>query len=77
MSHDNIVDFPGDTVADVPVGKVLAGAMDAGLKTIIIIGECTDSPYYASSTANIAEMLLQIEMFKRDLLERQHKRDFG
>lgn len=65
-----IVSFPGGTMADVPVENVLNGAVNADLKEAIVIGRDQDGePFYASSLGDAGHILLEIEKFKKVLME--------
>lgn len=67
---DNVVQLDVATLNDIPVDDVLEAAKSEKLSQVIILGSRDDgSTYYASSTSDIAEMLLQIEIFKRQILE--------
>lgn len=55
------------TTLDVPVENVLANC--TGLDQVIVIGLKGDEAYYASSQADIASTLLQVELFKQFLLD--------
>jgi len=69
------VQFLGvETTLDVPPGRVLQRAIDAGLEQVIVIGIGADGPYHASSTADSAEIIFRMELFKRELLERAARR---
>lgn len=67
---DNVVDFTGTTFADVPVENVLDGAKKEGLDLVFVIGLHPDSDevYSASSTGDVAEILLLLERWKHKLL---------
>ena len=68
---DNVIDFTGYTVGDIPPDSVLEGATGK-LKRVIIIGvEDTDDMkyYFATSGGSNAEVLWDVEQFKLFLLE--------
>lgn len=67
---NNVIQLDIDTMQDIPVENVLGSAKEEKLQHCILLGSREDgSTYYASTTSDIAEMLLQIEIFKRQLLE--------
>jgi hypothetical protein len=67
--EDNIVDFPGGTLLDIPVDKVLEGAKEASLDQVVIIGSRSDgSTYLAFSTSDLYQILWFLENAKMDVL---------
>lgn len=65
-----VVDFSGPTLLDIPPEKVLTGAIESGLTMCIVIGECADGEiYHASSTSDLAALILALEMCKHELLK--------
>ena len=65
-----VVDFGGPTSLDIPPDKVLAGAQGQNLSMVMVIGECADGElYYASSTSDLAALILALEMCKHELLK--------
>jgi len=70
MSDDNVVDFDGYTVGDVPVEKVLDGAKEGIKGEVVIIGEgVEDMLYFASSSGDATKVLWLLEQAKLRLLE--------
>ncbi len=65
-----VLQFEGETTLDIPPDRILSGAIESKLESVIVIGENANGFYFASSTADIPSILFSIEMFKRDLLER-------
>jgi len=66
----DVVDFDGPTLLDIPPEKVLQGAMKTDLATVIVIGETRDGALYAaSSSADLADMILAVELFKAELMK--------
>ena len=66
----DVVDFGGATVLDIPADKVLAGAAEVGLVSVIVIGECANGEiYHASSSSDLAELILAVELFKQSLMQ--------
>ncbi len=60
-----MVNFPGATRLDIPVDKVLEGAVDADLKGVVIIGEDQDGELFlASSMQDASKMIWLIELAK-------------
>lgn len=67
---DNVVPFDIETTLDIPVEVVLDGAKAEKLAQVMIIGMREDgSTYCATSYSDIGEMLLQTEIFKRQMIE--------
>jgi hypothetical protein len=65
-----IISFPGPTKVDVPAANVLEAAVACDLKEAIVIGRHQDgSAYYASSLGDAGHILLELEKFKRMLME--------
>ncbi len=70
MSEGNIVDFPGNTVLDIPPEKVLEEAKKHGLTTAFVIGEDGEGElYFAGSTIKIGSLLILVERAKMQLIE--------
>lgn len=66
----DVVNFDGPTTLDIPPDKVLQGAIDSKLVSVIVIGETVGGEiYHASSTADLAEMILAVEIFKAELMK--------
>jgi hypothetical protein len=65
-----IVNFPGTTKCDVPVANVLDAAVSCDLKEAIVIGREQDgTAFYASSLGDAGHIILELEKFKKMLLE--------
>ena len=65
-----VVNFEGPTSLDIPADKVLHGAIDSKLVSVIVIGETESGEiYHASSTADLAELILAVEIFKAELMK--------
>lgn len=65
-----IVKFPGITKADVPAANTIARAVECDLKEAIVIGRHQDgTPFYASSLGDAGHIILELEKFKKMLLE--------
>jgi hypothetical protein len=68
--EDNVIDFPGGTLLDIPVDKVLEGAKDASLDQVVIVGVKEDgSTYLAFSTSDLYQILWFLENGKMDVLK--------
>jgi len=66
----NIINFTGITKLDLPVDRIIKGAVDAGLTEIVIIGYDKDGEeYFASSIADGGSVLWHLERSKKKLLE--------
>lgn len=60
----------GTTKGDVPARDVLAGAVKAKLKSVVVIGETEDGEnYYAMSSGDNAENLWLVESFKHAIMQ--------
>jgi len=69
MSDDNVVTLPVITTLDISPERVLDGALKADLDTVLVIGWDKEDRFYASgSTGGIGDLLLLLEIFKRELL---------
>jgi len=65
-----ILKFPGGTKLDIPAENVIAAAHECNLKEAIIIGREQDgTAFYASSLGDAGHILLELEKFKKMLLE--------
>jgi len=69
MSDDNVVFLDVDTTLAIPPERVLDGALKADLEEVIVLGWTKDGQMYAAgSTGDIADTLLLLELFKKELL---------
>jgi hypothetical protein len=67
---ENVTVLPVVTTLDIPVERVLQGAIDAKPAYVIVIGEDADgSLYFAASKSDGGEMLWWMEKAKRALME--------
>jgi hypothetical protein len=65
-----VINFPGHSKANVPAENVLAHAVESDLKEAIVIGRCQDGTnFYASSLGDAGHIILELEKFKKMLLE--------
>jgi len=66
----DVIDFGGPTLFDIPTDKILTGALEAKLVSCIVIGECANGEIYtATSTGDLAEIILALEMCKLEFLK--------
>ena len=66
---DNIIEFTGGTVLDIPPEKILKAAIDASLESVTVIGIKEDgSTYVAFSSSDLALSLWMLENAKLDIL---------
>lgn len=66
---DNVVELECVTTLDLPSERVLRRAAEAGLKSVIVIGEREDgSEYFCSSLADGGDVLWRMERAKLRLL---------
>lgn len=64
-----VVDFDGPTLLDIPPEKILRGALESDLVSCIVIGECADGELYtATSTGDLAAIILALELCKMEFL---------
>ena len=59
---DNIIQFTGTTTVDLPVDQILDKAKEAGLQTVVVIGDNKDGELYIASSQGrvcMATFLLQ------------------
>ncbi|MER2512830.1 MAG: hypothetical protein ABTQ25_10540 [Nitrosomonas ureae] len=67
---DNVVMYSGITKLDLNADRVLLGAVDRGLKDVVIIGYDDDGEFYfSSSKADGGLVIYLLEMAKKKLLE--------
>lgn len=67
---DNVVALDVVTLNDLKADDVLEAAKKENLRHVIVIGiREDDTTYYASSTSDIAEMNLQVDIFKRQIIK--------
>lgn len=60
-----VLDFTGGTTVDIPPNKVLKGAIEQDLASVLVIGEDKKGDLYiAGSTSNVPEILFLLERFK-------------
>lgn len=65
----DVVELEVDTIADIPVEKVLAGAMNHDIDDVLVLGFSADGGFYiASSNASCASNLLLVETARAELL---------
>lgn len=68
--NNNVTMFPGQTFLDIPPDRVLDAAKDLNLQCAIVVGRDAEGRLYlASSSGDAAEMLLLLELSKREVLE--------
>ena len=66
----DVINFDGPTTLDIPPDKVLEGALASKLASVIVIGETESGEiYHASSSADLAELILAAEIFKAEMLK--------
>lgn len=66
----DVVEFTGITTLDVPVDRVLSGAQEHGLGSVVVIGFGTDGDFYfASNKADGGEILWLMELAKAKLIK--------
>lgn len=66
----NVVVLNVVTTLDIPVGRIIAGALDAKVKDLVIIGfDENGDEFFASSVADGGTVLWLLERAKKKLLE--------
>jgi hypothetical protein len=65
--ESNVIDFPGDTLCDIPVPQVLDG-VDRDLEDVFVLGMKDGEVAAWSSTADSGLILLMFERWKHSLL---------
>ena len=66
-----VVTLDVTTRLDVPAGRILQAALDAGLESVVIAGyDAEGDEYFASSLADGADALWLAERFKLALLQK-------
>lgn len=67
--RENVVSAGIQTRLDVPPSRILAGAAECGLESVVVIGYDADGgEYFASSAADGGDVLWLLERCKRALL---------
>jgi hypothetical protein len=66
----SVVEFPGTTLLDIPAERVLKGALERGLASVVIAGRTEDGEeFFASSLADGGHTLWMIERLKQTILK--------
>lgn len=69
-----VVNLDVDTVADIPVDKVLAGAMNQSIEDVLVLGIDDNGGFYiAASSGSCALNLLLVETARAELLAQAWK----
>ena len=69
QKNPKVVNLSTITSLDIPADRVIAGAIENGLKSIIIVGvDLDDDFYFASSIADGADVLWWLEVAKKRLM---------
>lgn len=67
---DNVVEFDGDTVLDIPPERILDAAKGTVAKSCVVLGWTEDGKMYlASSTADASSVLWLLEAAKLEIME--------
>ena len=66
---ENIVPFHGITKRPLSPETVLAGAIETDLRDVLVLGWQGDDLYVAASHSKVGELLILMEMAKRQLLD--------
>lgn len=68
--NDNVCMFTGETYLDIPSDRILKSAIDENIENVIVLGRDPEGRlYFAASSGDVAEILLMLEVAKRDLLD--------
>jgi hypothetical protein len=65
---DNVVLLKCNTRLDIPVERVLDGALTAELTSVLVIGEDEEGFYFACSKSSKKELLWLIEKCKQEIM---------
>lgn len=66
---NNVTNLSQITKLDLPADRVLQSAIDAGIKSAVVIGyDADDNEYFASSIADGADVVWLLERAKLELL---------
>lgn len=66
----NVIEFPKETLNDVPAQQVIESAVAAELDEVIVIGwDKNGESYFASSQGSLAEIILDLEICKKALMD--------
>ena len=66
---DNVVEFPGQTFADLEPEKILAGAIEADLENVVVIGrDRAGNHYMASSSGRCPDILWLLKIAEARVL---------
>lgn len=64
-----VVEGGFNTTVDIPVDKVLAGAMNHDIEDVLVLGIAADGSFYiASSSGSCAQNLLLVETARAEIL---------
>lgn len=70
MTDDNVVILSVPTRLDLPAERVLKAALDADIKTAVVIGwDANDDFYFASSAGDGGDVLWLLEVARKKLME--------
>lgn len=58
MDDGNVIQFCGTTTVDIEAEKVLDGALNHGLDSVLVLGMDRDGEFYAASTTSDPQHLL-------------------
>jgi len=71
----NVIKFPGETVLEIDPDAVLE-APKGKLETALVLGwDFNDQPYFAGSTADLGEVLILLEIFKKQVVDSFFEKD--
>lgn len=65
----DVVELDVITKLDIPPERVLKGALEIELESVVIVGHTKDGEYFASSIADGPEVLWMLERAKKAILE--------
>ena len=66
----DVVNLDIPTLADMPAEKILNAAISQNLGEALVVGWRENGDlYFAGTTSNVAEVLLLLEMAKKEILE--------
>lgn len=70
VADDNVVVLDGPTRLDIPPERVLNGALESELESVLVVGwQKNGQLYKASSTGDAAAILLLLEHMRFDIMQ--------
>ena len=70
MTGDNVIILPVETILDLPLERVLDGAVKNEVYDTIILGYTREGFYFASQSCDAGKMLVLLERARRYIMNR-------